>query len=156
MSLPELFPFHGEWSRYEEELYAVYLETIIQSGLTFRNLPVRAKYAPPTKSKGYTFWHLISEGEREEERVPDPRRCECIRWVAWFIRNAMSHKDLSWWENKRGSNTHIVIWHEKEDFAVVLAQRNGYFLLKTAYRVKQYRRKDFEREREEFRRSQKS
>jgi len=156
MSLPDLFPFHGEWSRYEEELYAVYLETIVQSGLTFRNMPVRAKYAPPTKNKGFTFWHLISEGEREDDRTPDFRRCERIRWVAWLIQHAMSHQDLSWWENKRGSNIHIVIWHEKEDFAVVLAKRNGYVLLKTAYWVKQYRRKDFEREREEFWRSQKS
>jgi hypothetical protein len=156
MSLPELFPFHGEWSRYEEELYTIYLETIIQSRLIFHGLPVRAKYAPPTKSKGYTFWHLISEGEREEERIPDPRRCERIRWVAWLIQNGTSHKDVSWWENKRGSNTHIVIWHEQENFAVVLAQRNGYFLLKTAYWVKHYRRKDFEREREDFWRSQKS
>ncbi|MDZ4855270.1 MAG: hypothetical protein SGJ26_10525 [Nitrospirota bacterium] len=156
MDLPELFLFHGEWSRYEEDLHAIYLETIIQSGLTFRSLPVRAKYAPPTKNKGYTFWHLISEGEREEDRVPDFRRCERIRWVAWVIRNATTHTELSWWENKRGSNTHIVIWHEQENFAVVLAQRNGYFLLKTAYWVKPYRRKDFERDRKEFLRSQKS
>lgn len=156
MSLPELFLFHGEWSRYEEELHAIYLETIIHSGLTYCGLPVKTKYAPPTKNKGYGFWHLISEGESEEERIPDFRRCERIRWVAWLIRNAKTEKDLSWWENKRGSNTHIVIWHEKESFAVVLAQRTGYFLLKTAYLVKQQRRRDFERERGEFWRSQKS
>ena len=156
MSLPELFPFHGEWDRYEEELYEIYLETIVRSGLTFGGVPVRSRYVPPTKNKGYSFWHLISEGEREEERIPDIRRCERIRWVAWLIQHATSHEDVCWWENKRGGNTHVVIWHEQENFAVVLAQRTGYFLLKTAYWVKQQRRKDFEREREEFRRSQKS
>jgi hypothetical protein len=156
MNLPELVPFHGDWPQYEDELYAIYLESIVHSGLTFLGIPVRSRYEPPTKNKGYSFWHLISEGEREEERVPDIRRCERIRWVAWLIQHATRHEDVCWWENKRGSNTHIVIWHEQEDFAVVLAQRNGYFLLKTAYWVKRYRRKDFQREREEFRRSQKS
>ena len=156
MSLPELFLFHGDWDRYEDELYGIYLETIVRSGLTFGGVPVRSRYVPPTKNKGYSFWHLISEGEREEERIPDIRRCERIRWVAWLVRNALSHPDVSWWENDRWGNTHIVIWHENENFAVILAKRTGYVLLKTAYWVKQYRRKDFERERAEFRRSQKS
>lgn len=153
MSLPDLFPFHGDWPRYEDELYAIYLETIVRSGITFRGWPVKAQYRPPTKNKGYGFWHLISEGEREDDRIPDMRRCERIRWVAWLIDNAESHVDLSWWGNARGSSRHIVIWHEQENFAVVLAQRNDYFLLKTAYWVKQRRRKDFEREREAFRKA---
>ena len=156
MSLPELFPFHGDWDRYEGELYEIYLETIVRSGLTFGGLPVKAKFTPLTKKKGFTFWHLISEGEREEERTPDFKRCERIRWVAWLVENATSYPHVSWWKNNRWGNTHIVIWHEKENFAVILAKRTGYVLLKTAYWVKQHRRKDFEREREEFRRSQKS
>jgi hypothetical protein len=151
MSLPDLFPFHGDWSRYEDELYAIYLDTIIRSGIKFRGLPVKARYQPATKNKGYSFWHLISEGELEEDRTPDIRRCERIRWIAWLIENAETQEDLSWWENKRGSNTHIVIWHERENFAVVLAKRNGYFLLRSAYWVKKHRRKDFVRERKEFR-----
>ena len=32
MSLPELFPFHGDWDRYEGELYEIYENTIIRSG----------------------------------------------------------------------------------------------------------------------------
>lgn len=155
MSLPDLFPFHGDWDRYEEELYEIYLETIVRSSLAFGGVPVRSRFEPSTKNKGYSFWHLISEGEQEEERIPDPRRCERIRWVAWLIQNATSHSDLCWWENKRGNNIHVVIWHEREEFAVVLAKRPGYFLLKTAYWVKTYRRKDFERERAEYLRSQK-
>lgn len=128
MSLPELFPFHGDWDRYEDELYEIYLETVVRSGLTFGGLPVRSKYRPPTKNKGYGFWHLISEGEREEERTPDIRRCERIRWVSWLVRNALSDPDITWWENDRWGNTHIVIWHENENFAVVLAKRSGYVL----------------------------
>lgn len=150
MSLPDLFPFHGDWSCYENELYEVYLETIVYSGIKFRGWPIRTKHTPPTKNKGFSFWHLVSEGRTEDERVPDLRRCERIRWVAWLIENAETHPDLSWWENSRGSNKHIVIWHERENFAVILAMRKDYYLLKTAYLVKKHRRQDFERERREF------
>lgn len=155
MSLPALVPFCGDWSRYEDDLYEIYLKTIVCSGLKFQGLPVKTQYRPPTKNKGYCFWHLISEGEKEDDRTPDLRRCERIRWIAWLIENAETHGDLCWWENSRGSNRHIVIWHEKENFAVVLAKRNGYFLLKTAYWVKEQRRKDFERERDGFLRASK-
>jgi len=155
MSLPDLFSFTGNWERYEDELYALYLETVIQSGIRFRGLPIKARYEPATKGKGFSFWHLISEGEREEDRTPDFRRCERMRWVSWFIENAESYAELSWWENKRGNNTHVVIWHEQESFAVVLAKRDGYFLLKTAYWVKTRRADDFRRERDAFWNTQK-
>ena len=48
MSLPELFPFHGDWDRYEEDLYEIYLETIVRSGLTFGGVPVRSRYGDIT------------------------------------------------------------------------------------------------------------
>ena len=52
MSLPELFPFHGDWDRYEEELYEIYLETIVRSGLTFRNVPSRQDMCRRRRTKG--------------------------------------------------------------------------------------------------------
>ena len=150
MKLPDLFPFHGDWIRYEDELYEIYMETIVNSGIEFKGWPVRSQYRPPAKGKGFGFWHLISEGSEEENRTPDMLRCERIRWVAWLIENAEKEKDLSWWENRRGKNTHVVIWHEEENFAVVLAKRRNYYLLKTAYQAKSNRRETFIREREEF------
>lgn len=30
--------------------------------------------------KEATFWHMIQEGRIEEDRTPDIRRCERIRW----------------------------------------------------------------------------
>lgn len=155
MKLPDLFPFYGDWSKYEDELYDIYKRTIVEASSMFQGLPVRTQYRPPTKGKGFGFWHLISEGSEEEERTPDMLRCERISWVAWLIENAEKNKDLSWWENTRGRNTHVVIWHEKENFAVVLAKRRGYYLLKTAYLAKSNRRRAFIRERKEFLRARK-
>jgi hypothetical protein len=150
MPLPDLYPFHGDWTRYEDEIYEIYMDTIVHSGIQFRGLPVSAQYRPPTRNKGYGFWHLISEGQSEDDRTPDLKRCERIRWVAWLIVNAESDDNLSWWENTRGGSTHTVIWHEQENFAVVLAKRSDYYLLKTAYWVKKYRADDFRRERDAF------
>lgn len=154
MSLPDLLPFSGDWPSYEEALYKAYLETFVHGELCFRGLPVKAKYRPETNGKGFSFWHVISEGKSEEDRTPDLERCSRIRWISWFIRHCEADPNLCWWENERRGNTHVVIWHEAERFAIVLAERNGYYLLKTAYWVKQYRADDFRRERAAFHKAQ--
>lgn len=155
MNLPDLFPFHGNWPAYEDEIYLVFIETVVKADLKFRGFTIRVQYAPPTNGKGFRFWHLIAEGDREEDRTPDLRRCERISWISWLITNAETHSKICWWENERYNNTHVVIWHEEENFAVVLAKRNGYYVLKTAYLVRSKRAKDFERERDEFWKAQK-
>jgi hypothetical protein len=64
--------------------------------------------------------------------------------------------NVTWWENERGGNTHIVIWHETENFAVILAKRSNYYLLKSAYNLKPNRRKTFIMERDNFWKARKS
>ena len=76
---------------------------------------------PPTKNKGYSFWHLISEGEREEERIPDFG--DASGFDGWHGSSDMRRVMTTYVGGKINvcSNTHIVIWHEQE-FAVGLAQ----------------------------------
>lgn len=152
MDLPELFPFHGDWDTYLDQLYEIYLREIVHGGITFRGLPVKSQYRPPTEGKGYGFWHVISEGPREADRLPDLRRCERIRWIRWVIQLADVSDDLiKCWENKRGGSTHVVLWLESHDFVVILARRRKYYLLKTAYNVtKPHRKKSFQREYEKY------
>ena len=154
---PDLLEFTEEWSSYEDRLYQVYLETVVNAGLLFRSWPVKVLYRPETRGKGFSFWHVISEApdhnnRNEDDRIPDLERCRKLRWVAWVIRNA-GQDGFSWWENRRGSETRVVIWAEVFDFAVVLAKRNGYYVLKTAYCVKERRRASFARERDEYHRN---
>lgn len=147
---PELEEFEGEWDAYQERIYEIFQTTICDAGLTFQGLRVGIKRHPEYKEKHFSFWHITSEGEREEERTPDLRRCERIRWVNWLITNCDSHPGISFWENKRGSQKHVVIWSEEHKYAVILAKRNGYYLLKTAYVVSERREERFRKEREEF------
>lgn len=154
------------WQAYEDAVYAIYLETVAHARLRFRGCPLRVRFHPMAKHKGYGFWHLISEApdqrnRNEDDRIPDLRRCERINWVAWCIRNAdVGSPGFSWWENMRRSETHVVIWAERHDYAVVLAKRKTrqgvrFYLLKTAFCLWPHNVRKFIRERDRWLSAQK-
>lgn len=151
--LPDLLHFSGDWHQYVDRLYTVYLNEIVNSGLTFKGLPVKSQYRPPSQGKGFGFWHVISDGNSEEDRIPDFRRCERVGWIAWIIKNAERDSRIRWWENRRGRNIHVVIWIENEEFVVVLAKRKDYYLLKTAYCPEPHRSRTFRKEWKKFQKS---
>lgn len=154
---PSLIPFEGEWSAYEERIYEAFLDSFVRPEIVFRGWPVKAQYRPAFRGKGFSFWHVISEAlspinRNEADRIPDLRRCERITWIAWAIGCASAQRPgFSWWRNQRRGETRVVIWAEAHDFAVVLAERGGYYVLKTAYYgIKPHRRRSFEAERDAF------
>ena len=152
MSLPEIYEFHGDWLSYVEELYNIYLDDIVNnSSLKFNNLPIRTRFKPMTDGKGYGFWHIISDGEEEDQREIDFRRCESLPWVSHCISQAIQPPaPIHWWKNKRGSNTHIVILSEETGFVVILAERVNYYLLKTAYFPRTRRLENLKKERDKY------
>ena len=162
---PELMTWDGsDWQGYEDEIYTVYLKTVAHAKLRFRGEPVKVQFRPESKQKGYGFWHLISEApdqsnRNEDDRVPDLRRCERVRWVAWCIENA-NEPEFSWWENERWNQPHVVIWAEAHDYAVILAKRIteegfSFYLLKTAYCLRSHNIRKFTKERDAWRKAQK-
>lgn len=153
--LPPLVEFENPWSIYEDRLYDIYIRTLVDADIRFRGCKVSCKRHPESNGKAFAFWHLISEGEIEEDRIPNIERCERITWISWCIENIDDCPELSWWKNKRRNSTHVVIWHEAENFVVILAERNGYYLIKTAYRAQKHRARSFRKEREKFWASQK-
>jgi hypothetical protein len=154
-----LFSGYSHWADYEDAIYAVYLQTVAHAQLTFLGAPVKVRFIPTTKHKGYGFWHLISEApeqdhRNEDDRIPDMRRCERVRWVAWCIQNAGT-PGFSWWENERKGQTHVVIWAEEHDYAVMLGKRNTaegvrFYLLKTAYCLRSHNVRRFAKERDAY------
>lgn len=150
MPLPELIPFHGEWQSYEDMLYQIFCNEVDNGTLRFRGNPIRFKYAPTSKGKSYSFWHLTSEGKNEDERTPDLRRCERLKWISWVIANADTSPQIVWWENKRGQDEHVVLWCQSVEYAVILARRKGYFLVKSAYLVTFNRTQQFAKEHREY------
>jgi len=133
--LPDLLAFDGDWDRYVERVYQRFVDTLVTVPVTFRGSRVSCRYSPASKGKHFAFWHLISEGADEEERIPDLRRCERVPWVAWSIQNADTHPDLVWWLGPRGRDNNVVILNQTERFAVILGERRAYYMLLTAYPV---------------------
>ena len=86
---------------------------------------------------------MTSEGSDEQNRVPDLRRLERIKWPSFIINNS-EHPYLRVWENTRGTKTNVLIMHENENYVVILRKGNGYLLPWTAYLIEhEWRKKKF-------------
>lgn len=135
--LPDLVRFEdygGDWHAYEDALYDIFCVDFVYSAPTFDGRRIVLKRYPLLKSREATFWHIISEGMDETERVPDLRRCERIRWPRAIVDHARA-KGLLCWGNSRKNGSRIVIALPDFSYLVVLAERNGYLLMWTAYCV---------------------
>ena len=75
---------------------------------------------------------MTSEGMNEAERTPDLRRCERIRWPRPVIDQS-EDPAVKVWVAMRGNEKRIHIWLERQDYLVVLADRDSYLLPWTAY-----------------------
>lgn len=154
MSAPDLIlfaEFGGNWDAYEQKLNEIFLGEIANAGLRFRGAEIRVRWLPKTEGKAASFWHLIQEGRVEDDRLPDFRRCERLRWVPWVINNATSHAEIDEWQNQRNGETNTLLWY-REEYIVILGRRQGYWLLRSAYCTTQSRRvEQLRRERNEYR-----
>jgi hypothetical protein len=142
--------FDGRWEVYLEALYAFFRADFVENKPSFRGRRLGLKRYPLSQGKEVTFWHMISEGRIEEERVPDFRRCERIRWPRPIIEND-GESALKVWQNRRHRETRICLWFEGEEYLVVLADRGKYILPWTAYMVtRPHQKKKLQREYERF------
>lgn len=148
--LIELSEFSGDFKKYLEAVYEVFTNDFVRNRPTFRGERLGLKKHPEFNGKEATFWHMTSTGDDEQNRLPDLRRLERIRWPAFLINNS-NHPYLKVWENKRGNKTNILILHEEENYVIVLRRGNGYLLPWTAYLIEhEWRKKKFLKEYEEY------
>lgn len=135
--LPPLVFFEdygGDWQRYLEALYEFFKNDFINGRPVFEGRRVGLKRHPLSQGKEATFWHLISKGSIEDERLPDMRRCERIRWPRPIMENSRDNQ-IKVWKNERGGETRICLWLEAHEYLLVLADRKDYILPWTAYMV---------------------
>ena len=158
MNPPDLLHFAGDWASYEQALYAVFLGELAQGGVEFDGLPVTCRRNPEANGRWAAFWHLIQEGHIEEERLPDIRRCERLRWVRWTIEHGRGHEAIDVWQNTRGREENTLLWYNEEYLVVLAERRQGSgWLLKTAYVTdRSNRKRQLARERDDWSRAQKS
>lgn len=145
--LPELLPFTGNWEEYVKVIYDIFCNDFIKSRPIFRDKLIYIGEGRLLNGKELTFWHIISEGRTEEEKLPDLRRCERIRWPRQIIDHCTDPR-IKIWENERqgsqgrGMQKRLCLWLEDADYLVVLSDRKRFYLLCTAYPIYGRRRRE--------------
>ena len=77
------------------------------------------KDAELARDKERRFWHCVAEGEIEENRTPDLRRCERIPWMRPVIEHASDATVDVWVEAQTGKGSRPHLWFDQE-YLVVL------------------------------------
>ncbi|WP_462325872.1 hypothetical protein [Desulfoplanes sp.] len=151
--LPSLVLFNdyrGNWEAYLDALYTWFKKDFVDSKPTFQGKRLGLKRHPMTYGKEATFWHMIQEGKIEDERLPDLRRCERIRWPRPIIEHD-SDPAIKIWRNQRKGKERVCLWFDQENYLVILADRGQYILPWTAYLVEYpHQQRKLQREYEEY------
>ena len=143
----------GNWEKYLEVIYAFYKQDFVEEKPVYLGRELAVKRHPMVDGKEATFWHIISEGKKESERLPNMRRCERIRWSRPIIEHVDEPK-IKIWENQRRGETRILIWFEEKEYLIVLAERKSYLLFWTAYPVtNQHTKRKLQKEYEAFKKA---
>ena len=101
--------YYGNWDEYLHVLYSAFKKDFIDSRPFFRREKLALKRYPIEDGKEATFWHVISEGKVENERIPDLRRCERIPWIRPIIEHE-AEQIIKVWENYRKNEKRILLW----------------------------------------------
>ncbi|MET0118965.1 MAG: hypothetical protein ABW090_16205 [Sedimenticola sp.] len=142
--------YGGHWDAYLDAVYTFFKTDFVDDKPFFQGRRLGLKRHPIARGKEATFWHMIQEGSIEEERTPDFRRCERIRWPRPIIENDAAPV-VKVWRNKRGREERVCLWFEQDSYLVILADRGDYILPWTAYPVEQpHRKRKLQREYEEY------
>ena len=138
----ELFEeYDSDWKVYESVLYGIFREDFIDSKPMFEGKQVNIRRHPMEFNKEESFFHVTCYDYRKDNnRIPDFRRCERIRWVKSFIENyncdpsiCQDCDGVKIWEEPVGTNKRIHLLLEEERYLVVIERRALYCLLITAF-----------------------
>jgi hypothetical protein len=106
LNLPDkilLENFNGDWDQFENAVYEVFCKDFVYSQPIYNVTKLGLKKHPLKDGKEYTFWHFISSGEDEQNRLPDIERMERISWPKPIIESSEDSNILVW-QNKRNKS----------------------------------------------------
>lgn len=135
--LPDLVYFedcNGQWEKYLEVIYQYFFKDFIVEPPIYEGNKIRIVMNPKFDGKEATFWHIISEGKIEDDRTPELRRCERIRWPRPIIEHCFE-SDIKIWENRRGRDIRVCIMLDSANYIVILVKRKQQHFLLTAYPI---------------------
>lgn len=158
VELPDLIlleDFGGDYTRYVDAVYSIFKKDFVNNKTKFRGEELRLKWHPVYQEKAYTFYHLTHEGEDEQNRTPDLRRCERMPWARPTIEKCDDWNLKIWTQirqGKGGTKDRLCIWLElldEPDYIIIIDVRENYRLLWTAFVLeypheKRKRQKEYE------------
>lgn len=137
--LPELIlleDFGGDWDAYFKAVHEVFDQDFGRSRPDFRGKRMGLKRHPLIEGMSATFWHMVSEGRGETERLPDLRRCERIAWPMAILKAVdLDDRVLVWAERDPRRGTKVLLALPDFSYLVVVDDRGDYVLPWTAYPV---------------------
>jgi hypothetical protein len=136
----------GDPHHYFDVLFSHFTQDFITTRPTYPGRRWAMKRHPEYEGKPATFWHLISEGADEEERLPDMRRCERIRWPRPMIDAVLTGRVLCWRKQHKTSER-VLMAIDDFSYLIVLEDRGTFIMLWTAFHVEyEHRRRKLQKE----------
>lgn len=132
--------YNGNFQNYFQAVYKIFESDFIRSKPNYENKDVIVRKYPLVDGIHKTFYHITHQGEDENNRTPDFRRMERMRFPKFIIDNN-EHQEILIWKNTRGRDERIVLFNEEVNYIVVLAERSDSFLFITAYYIETEHRK---------------
>lgn len=123
---------------YLNALYLIFKTDFITGYPLFKGKQVTIRKHPMEFGKEEAFFHTTCQDyTKTQDRLPDFRRCERIRWVRAFIENYDCDSSLcegvKVWEEPYKNKKRVHILLKEERYMVVLEPRESYCLLITAF-----------------------
>lgn len=128
--------YKGDFKSYFNAVYKIFSAHFLKSNPYFDGVQVTAPRYPEVDGLSRTFYHITHQGEDEQNREPDIRRMERIRYPKFKI-DTHPHAELLVWEKVMGRDTRIHILNVSESYILVLNKRKDYLLLWTAFYIEQ-------------------
>jgi hypothetical protein len=124
--------YQGNFKNYFNAVYQIFSANFLKSNPHYEGVKVTAPRYPEVDGLSRTFYHITHQGDDEQNREPDIRRMERIRFPKFKIENH-PHLELLVWEKEIGRDTRIHILNVAESYLLVLNKRKDYLLLWTAF-----------------------
>ena len=93
-------------------MYTVFENDFIRSQPRYEGLKVAVRKYPEIDGLHRTFYHITHKGGDENNRQPDIRRMERIRYPK-FVLEQNQHPEILIWKNRRGNDKRVLLFNEK-------------------------------------------
>lgn len=140
--------FQGNWHEFEEYIYKIFKKDFIDDKPLFNNKQVNYRKHPVVCEKEQAFFHITHKNINEKDvdlndREPDLRRCERIKWPRSIIENYDCDENcndcnkIKLWKKPYKNYYRIHLLFQDVRYLLVLEERDDYILLITGFYLEQ-------------------